>query len=181
MPPAPELSDRAAQVGIIKVFKVMQTQHFAHADGHIAIRGEVQIDLQGKGQHSHPQSQRGGCREGLEIDGDGRRVRRGLVRQQQAVRQRAAGVGQQSLLGKADAEAGDARQQIGTGLTLLKQLVGHGLVADNGAGDALVKQRRVQQHVPVALHVFPVQEYSLFFRYAISHHSTFEQHLLLYQ
>ena len=128
----------------------MQPQHLAHAYGHVAVSGEIQIYLESEGQHAHPQAQRGQGRQRVKVLCEKGRVRRGPVRQQQAVGERAAWICQQRFLGKSDAEAGYARQQVGFPVPLLEKLMGDGLVADYGAGNALVEQRRVQQHVPVA-------------------------------
>ena len=50
MPPAPEFRNAAGYVGIVEVFRVMEPQHPAHADGHIGIGGKIQVNVQRIGQ-----------------------------------------------------------------------------------------------------------------------------------
>ncbi len=98
MPAPPELRYRAGGIGIIEVLLIVETDHQAHADGHIRIGGKVQINLQHKAQHAEPKAQSGpgGQRRGILRQQGG--VGRGGIRQQQGVRQSAAGIGQQSFL-----------------------------------------------------------------------------------
>ena len=61
---------------------------------------------------------------------------------------RSAGICQQNLLGKTGTEPGYTGSNFR--LSGPEQLPLDGLVADNGAGNALVKQRCVQKHIPIA-------------------------------
>ena len=67
----------------------------------------------------------------------------------QAVSQSTAGVGKKNLFGKTCGKTeGTAAPLALPGLQ--KQLPLDGFVSDDGTGDALVEQRRVKQHIPVA-------------------------------
>ena len=84
VPAPPELRDAAGQVGVVEVLQEREPQHAAHADGHVRIAAEVEVDLQRVGRRAQPGRQDragGGCLDGL-------------VQQAQVV-------GQQHLLGKA--------------------------------------------------------------------------------
>ena len=65
MPPAPEVSDGGGGVGIPKVLRGRKAQSLSQADGHIAVAGEVKVNLQqvagrpqpGQGQIQAPRLQ----------------------------------------------------------------------------------------------------------------------------
>ena len=54
MPAAPELGDRLADVRLFEVFHKAETHHQAQTDGHVAVTGEVEIQLRGVRQRSEP-------------------------------------------------------------------------------------------------------------------------------
>ena len=54
VPPPPEVGDGHRQVGMVKVFQEMETKHAAHADGHVTVAGEVEVDLQSVGHGPQP-------------------------------------------------------------------------------------------------------------------------------
>ena len=54
MPPPPELSDGAGDVGIVEILQEVEAEHTAQADGHIRVGGEIKVDLEGIGQSTHP-------------------------------------------------------------------------------------------------------------------------------
>ena len=149
MPPPPEFGDGAGDVGIVEILRVVQAQHFSHADGHVGVGGEVQIDVQRESADAHPGAQHGQVLEIAEVFCQQLCVGGGGGGQDQRVRQSAAGVCQQHLLGKARAEPGHPGGQLAG--PLAEQLPVNGGVADDGAGDALVEQRGVEQHVKVAV------------------------------
>ena len=129
----------------------MQAQHLAHADGHVGIRAEVQIDLHHEGRHADPGAQHGHLLQRAEVLGKKAGIARRGVGQQQRVHQCAAGVGKQGLFGEADAEAPDAVGELFAAVTGDEEFLRNAVVAHDGPGDALVKQRGIQQHVPVFL------------------------------
>jgi len=54
MPAPPELGDRAGDIRIVKVFGEMEAEHLPHADGHVGVTGEVEVDLEGEGADTEP-------------------------------------------------------------------------------------------------------------------------------
>ena len=46
MPAPPELGDAAGNVGVIEVFHKLKAQNFTKADGHIAVAGKIEKQLQ---------------------------------------------------------------------------------------------------------------------------------------
>lgn len=54
MPATPEFCGAFRNVGIIEVFRKMESEHEAKADGHIRISGEIEINLQSVGNGSQP-------------------------------------------------------------------------------------------------------------------------------
>ena len=150
MPAAPEFCDAAGNVGIVEILQIPQTQHIAHADSHVGISGKIQIDLQTVGNHTQPCLCGGQGGKGVQILGKEGGIRQRGGAEEDGICQRTAGVGKQHLLGKTGGEAGHALGYIRlTGLVGEEVLV-DGLVADDGTCDALMEQRRVQQHIPVA-------------------------------
>ena len=87
VPAAPELGDAFGNVGIIEILEEVETKHPAHADGHIRIAAEVEVDLESIGNGDEPAACHGQGVQTGELVGDD-----------------TAGVGQQNLLGKADEE-----------------------------------------------------------------------------
>ena len=150
VPAPPEIRDRTGDVGVVEVLGIVEAEHPAHADRHVGIGREVQIDLQHVGRRAEPALQHREALDRREVLRKERGVRGRGGREQQLIGQRAAGVGQQRLLRQADREAAQAGQKVPAGLTADEKLARKGLVADDRAGDALVEQRRVEQHVPVA-------------------------------
>ncbi len=59
MPPPPEFAHRGGNVGIVEVFKKVKAEHPAHADRHIAITREVEINLQRVTDYTQPCRRRG--------------------------------------------------------------------------------------------------------------------------
>lgn len=54
VPPAPELAERAGDVGIIEVDAQLKAEKSPKADGHVRVAGKVKIDLQAIGKRSAP-------------------------------------------------------------------------------------------------------------------------------
>lgn len=93
VPAAPELPDGAGQIGIVKVFGQGQAEHLPQADGHIAVTGEIVVQLHRKGgipQQQHRTGQPGG------VGAADRRVHQGQL------------VGNQGLFAQAQHKPADA-------------------------------------------------------------------------
>ena len=63
MPPPPIFADRAGKIGVVEVFRQGNAEEFPDADGHIAVAGEVKIQLhhiRRVAQHKNRCRQRGG-------------------------------------------------------------------------------------------------------------------------
>ena len=143
MPAAPEVGDGVGHVGIVEVFLVVEAAHQAHADGHIGVGGEVQIDLQHEGQHHQPHAGDGGVlHDGrgelvVELDGEG------------LLHDLGAAVGQHGLFGQAHGKAGDAPADLGELDLPVEDVLIHVPVADDGARHALMEQAGIEQQQPV--------------------------------
>jgi len=136
VPTAPEVLHGRAHVGVVEVLEVVEADHAAHADGHVRIRREVQVDLQREEQHAQQVCGCGLGKQGFRADGE------------QLVGNRRARVRKHGFLREANAEAPHAVVDVGARGLAVVDLVLHGLVADDGARDALVEERRVQQQLP---------------------------------
>ena len=54
MPAPPEVPDRPRPIGVEKVLPDLEAEHVAHADGHVAVAGEVIVDLQRVADRAQP-------------------------------------------------------------------------------------------------------------------------------
>ena len=54
MPPPPELFHRAADIRIVEVLQEAETEHSPQTNGHVAVSGEVEVDLQGVAERTQP-------------------------------------------------------------------------------------------------------------------------------
>ena len=54
VPAPPEVLDAARQIGVVEVFREMEAEHLADADGHRAVAGEVEEQLQRVGAAANP-------------------------------------------------------------------------------------------------------------------------------
>ena len=116
MPAAPELRGGLGNVGIVEVFRQAEAEDPAQADGHIRIAGEVEIQLEGVGDAAQPRQ------------GHGQPVSGGKGR----ICNDTQGVGQQHLLGQAEAKPGGARRGVLAVLLPLRQSGGKLTVAQDG-------------------------------------------------
>ncbi len=57
MPAAPEFRDTLRNEGVVEVFQKLEAENAAESDGHIAVSGEVEVDLQGESDSVHPMEQ----------------------------------------------------------------------------------------------------------------------------
>ena len=144
MPAPPEIGDGGSQVGVVEVLFIPEAHHQPHADGHVGVGGEVQIDLEGVGQAPQPQGDGGSGLEGGQI--------LGLVRQGAAEDglggDGAAHVCQQHFLRQAGHKPVNAVAHVLAVHVAGEDLLAHVLVADDGPGDALMEQRDVQKQPP---------------------------------
>ena len=126
----------------------MQSQHLAHANGHVGIGGEIQIDVKRIGEDAQPGPQNGQGAQCFQVLCQKGCVCRRTVGKQHRICQGAAGICQQNLFGKTGTEPGHTGSNFR--LPGPEQLLFDGLVTDNGAGNALVEQCCVQKHIPIA-------------------------------
>ena len=136
VPAPPELGDAAGDIGIVEVFKKVEAEHPAKADGHVGIGGKVEINLKRVGDGAEPRKGHRG--------GDGGKGGVGDLRDS---------VGEQHLLGKAEEKAHRARGELGDGLVPLVDLFGDRGVAHDGTGDELGEKRDIECELErVSLH-----------------------------
>ena len=130
MPAPPEIGDGASCIWQAEVFGIFEAEHPAHADGHIAVAGEVKVDLKHEHQNAEPHPERG-------------------LRGKRAVKDLGRGaarvIGEQDLLAETDAEAVQAIENALGIHAAIRQLRLHIAVADDGARDELREQRDIQQ------------------------------------
>lgn len=119
MPAPPEVGDGIGHVGVVKVLLIMEAAHQAHADGHIRIGGEVQIDLQHIGQAAQPNAQGWDARHGVRRCG------------KQCVGNAGAAVGQDGFLRQTDGKPGDAPVDLAALDLPVQDIVVDVLVADD--------------------------------------------------
>ena len=146
VPPPPELLDGGADVGVVEVFQKLEAEHAPQADGHVAVAGEVEVDLQAVAQRPQP-----GHPDVQLLGGGGKHQ----------VRHAAGGVGQKQLLPQAQHKpAHTVGGELRGGLPVV-DLVRHIVVDDDGPGDELGEEGDIQRqlhdafgaHLPVTVHV----------------------------
>ena len=123
MPALPKLYHRAGNIGVVEVLQEVEAEHLPQADGHVAVAGEIEIDLERVGRDAQPRA------------GEGQ-----LLTRKGPVPELANGVGQQDLLCHAHGEALDPGGEFLQVLPPALQLFRHGFVADDGARDELGKE-----------------------------------------
>ena len=69
VPAPPELGDGARDIGVVEVPRKLKAQHPAQAHGHVGVAGEIEVDLQGEGDHAQPGARRGELRGGQSLVG----------------------------------------------------------------------------------------------------------------
>ena len=135
MPPPPEIRHRIRGVRVHEILAVVEAHHESHADGHVRVGREIQIDLQhiANGRQEDTRRGNGGKIFGLlhHLRNDG-----------------GTAVGQNRLFGQTAGKAGNAPRGILTGNAAAFQLLVDVAVAHDGARDALVEQGGVQEQEP---------------------------------
>ena len=124
MPAAPKLRDGAGLVGMLEVLQEAEAKEMTQADSHVGITREVEIDLEGIGQHAQP-----------------RHSGRGLGHGGDLLPQCAHLVGDQHLLGKTHHEALHTAAGLKHALAAVQQLMLHRLILDDRACNQLGEQR----------------------------------------
>ena len=129
MPAPPELRDGARGVGVGEVFRQVKAEEKAEAQGHVAVAGEIKVDLQRVAEPGKPQG-RGARKGGGGIDpgGDDRH-----------------GVRQQHLLGKPQNKAARAGEDVIPPDVADGELRGNFPVADDGALQQLREEADIQK------------------------------------
>ncbi|MCY1437284.1 hypothetical protein D9M71_534410 [compost metagenome] len=136
MPAPPEVLDAAGQVRPIEVFREVKAQHQAQADGHGAVAGEVEKQLQRVGQATDP-----GVDEGRVLQMEGH------------VHQRRQGVRHQHLHAHADHETACAQGEILPVEITLGQLAAHPVITNDRPGNGVAEHRNVGRVIDeAALH-----------------------------
>ena len=122
MPPAPEIRNAGCLVGVVKVFREVEAQHLAQADGHIGVAGEIEINLEGVCQNADPGSAGGKLSQVVGFD----------FRPEHT-----DAVGQDHLLGKAADKGAHTLSDGGQIDAALVQLPLHIRIPDDGPGNQL--------------------------------------------
>ena len=130
MPAAPKLRNGAGLVGMLEVLQEAEAKEMTQADSHVGITREVEIDLEGIGQHAQP-----------------RHSGRGLGHGGDLLPQCAHLVGDQHLLGKTHHEALHTAAGLKHALAAVQQLMLHRLILDDRACNQLGEQRHIGAHI----------------------------------
>ena len=131
VPPAPEIGNGYRQIGLVEVLQEVEAKHPPQADGHIAVAGEIEIDLQSVGYRSQPShGNRNRCQFVKSCISDDRHA-----------------VGQDHFFAKALDKARYSLAEILPGLLPAVDLRGNGLVTDDRSGDELWEKGHVKPHV----------------------------------
>ena len=120
VPAAPEFGDAAGDIGIIEVFGKAKAEDLPQADGHIAVPGKIEVDVQRVGHSIHPGEQHRGL-AALLVDGDE------LIQH----------IGQQHLFGKAQHKPLRPRCRLPQAVPPFGKLRFNIGIAHNGPGDEL--------------------------------------------
>ena len=116
VPAAPEVRDAGGHVGVVEVLRKAEAQHASKAQGHVAVGGEVQVDLEGEGQGVEPGIEHRGSACGVELGHE--------IPQE---------IGQKHLLPQAEEKTGESLPEgLLAGPPLLKRVLDV-LIADDGA------------------------------------------------
>ena len=131
VPPPPELGDGGGNVGVIEVLRGLKAEQRPQADGHVAVAGEVKVNLQGVGNRPQP----------------GHPPVQAVPQGESGVDHRGGHFGNQGLLGKAHGEAPEPLGRLPGGDPGAFQPLGELAEAGDGAGDRLGEEGEIEQHV----------------------------------
>ena len=120
VPPPPELRHGGGGIGVVEVFREVKAQHLPHADGHVGIAGEVEIDLERVRDGADPRRDRCGVRHGGDVLPDGPHL-----------------VGDEHLLAQTDHQPLQTLAGLAHRLPPVLQVVGHCLVLHDRPRDQL--------------------------------------------
>ena len=130
MPAPPELGDAAGNVGIVEVFRKVKAKQLPQADGHIAVAGKIEVNMQHIGRGIEPEKQ-----DGL------------ILRGAENFAELAKSVGQKHLFPQTQHKAPYAQsrffQAVLPGGELLRDLG----IPDDGSGDQLGEEGNVGRKV----------------------------------
>ncbi|MNO93249.1 hypothetical protein D3C76_848460 [compost metagenome] len=130
VPAPPELGDRLADVRLLEVFHEAETHHQAQADGHVAVTGEVEIQLRGIRQGAEPGIARARVLQGKAVVGHHRQ-----------------GVGDEDFLDETLHEPRAALGELVEGVGAVVELVGQVAETQHGAGDQVREDRHERREV----------------------------------
>ena len=135
VPAAPEAADAAGRVRPKEVFRRGKAKHLPQTDGHVAVSGEIQKDLERVGQGGEPGK---------------RRADVGPFHCENPVHRARQGVGKQELFAKADDESPKAQRHLLRIHASVGELGGKAVKAGDGAGQDLGKEGDIEQQVKEA-------------------------------
>ena len=125
VPAPPEVGDALGAVGRVEVLQELEAEHAAQPDGHVRVAGEVEVDLEGVGQHAEP-----GVQRPRAVGAEG------------GVGDLAHGLASRIFLAKPSDEQRHARTRTARSVCVAAdELVGHRVVADDRPGDQVREQR----------------------------------------
>ena len=126
MPAAPEFPDGLGHIGVVKVLNEVEPKDLAKTNGHIAVTGEIEVNVQHEGNGVHPVKQNA-LLPGLPEE---------LHKQSEVVRQN-------YLFGKTHQEPAQPQGHLVPTVGTVFQLPGHIHIPDNGTGDQLGEQGHI--------------------------------------
>ena len=148
MPAPPEFGDAAGDVGVVEIFREIEAEDPAQTDGHVAVPGEVKVNVQHVGGGIEPEEQ-----DGL------------VLRGAKKLAELAQGVCKQHLFAQTQHEAADALGGLLKAAAAGDKLLRYLGVADNGACDQLGEQGDVCRKIdeillrrPAPVHVHRVAD-----------------------
>lgn len=132
MPTPPKLGDREGDIGVVEILQEVEAEHPAQADGHVAVTGEVEVDLEGIGNGGQPIHERAIVFGVAGVD-NGRYL--GHL------------VGQKELFSQAHNKSPKAGGQVIHGHASGANFFFHRLIADDGAGDELGEETHIHKQI----------------------------------
>ena len=130
VPAPPELAHAAGDIRVVEVFRKLEAEEHADADGHVAVAGEIEEDLETVAHRAEPRKPHAELlrREGVYGIGDRRRA-----------------LGEQELLQKAAHKTAKARRRHFRRDRVLRELRRGILPADDRPRDQAGEERKIQE------------------------------------